>query len=381
MSGVLSRPVHTDQKDMRLGLPSRLEGNVDATVPTPIASVAYQAQIGVIISPLFRQLARDNSINLTLKIEKEVENWMDTFPPVLRYHRPNTEWDEKYPYVPFIRCQLNVVAYSFLLGPLKAYLIGAADPAIKGTRRDLELRAKGVDACLDLLEAAERFYKLIYPASVKYFFILFFIFDGATVLCSALAHDLDRSLPKRDRVVLALRQSLDLLQGVSHLSKTAVISAAVLRKLLPVLPLTAHERAILGWEDGRSKRVKTGSDSAASIGSSTLYTTSSRSGSNSGLNSSNGAVQSQTVHPLSYAGGQSVDWDLNPATMPAMAGSGPDFSEYSMSSAGGVSETLPVTHQQQLSGAAPPTMAGEMTTVPLEHLENLWDWGYLNMDL
>lgn len=378
MSGVLSRPVHTDQKDMRLGLPSRLEGNVDANVPTPIASVAYQAQIGVIISPLFRQLARDNSVDLTLKIEKEIENWMDTFPSVLRYHRPNTEWDEKYPYVPFIRCQLNVVAYSFLLGPLKAYLIGAADPAIKGTRKETELREKGVDACLDLLEAAERFYKLIFPASVKYFFILFFIFDGATVLCSALAHDLDRSLPKRDRVVLALRQSLDLLEGVSHLSNTAVISAAVLKKLLPVLPLTAHERAILGWED-RSKRVKTSSNSSASVGSSTLLTTSSRSGSNSGLNSSDAAQQ--TGPPPPYAGDEGVDWNLNPTTM-TMTEPGPDFSEYSiMSAGGGVSEALPATYEQQPSGAAMPTTTGDMTSMPLEHLENLWDWGYLNMGL
>lgn len=78
MSGVLSRPVHTDQREMRLGLPSRLEGNADPEVPTPIASVAYQSQIGVVIYPLFQQLARDNSVDMTLKIEREVEKWMDT---------------------------------------------------------------------------------------------------------------------------------------------------------------------------------------------------------------------------------------------------------------------------------------------------------------
>lgn len=384
MSGVLSRPVHTNQKDMRLGLPIRLEGNADPEVPTPIASVAYQAQIGVIISPLFRELGHNNSVNLTLKIEKEVENWMDTFPPVLRDYRPNKDWDEKYPYLPFMRCQLNVVAYSFLLGPLKAYLIGAADPDIKGTRQELDLRAKGVDACLDLLDAAERFYKLIYPASVKYFFILFFIFDGATVLCSALAHDLDRSLPKRDRIVLALRNSMDLLDGVAHLSQTAVISAAVVRKLIIVLPLTAHERMILGWDD-RSKRIKTSSNS--SVDSSTgLYATSSspgRAGSISELTSL--PEWDQCAPAPSFT--KDCDSISDPARMPMMA---PNFSGSSLNdgnaASGSASASGNIVQQTQPQeypvGVNVPAAGSDMTTtVPLEHLENLWDWGYLNMDL
>ncbi|KAJ4421540.1 hypothetical protein N0V82_003678 [Gnomoniopsis sp. IMI 355080] len=383
MSGVLSRPVHTDQKNMRLGLPSRLEGNADPEVPTPIASVAYQAQIGVIISPLFRELGHNNSVALTLRIEKEVERWMDTFPAVLRDYRPNKDWDEKYPYVPFMRCQLNVVAHSFLLGPLKAYLIGASDPEIKGTRQESDLRAKGVDACLDLLDAAERFYKLIYPACVKYFFILFFIFDGATVLCSALAHDLDRTLPKRDRVVLALRNSMDLLEGVSHLSQTAVISAAVLKKLIVGLPLTAHERMILGWED-RSKRIKTGSNSSSD--SNTLYATTSspaRTGSGSKVTSLPECDQSAPT--------QSVDndssLDFNPARMPIM---GPDSMRYSVppgdTAPGTTAASEPLGEQAQMQqqslGVDVPAAESYLSTdIPLEHLENLWDWGYLNMDL
>lgn len=377
MSGVLSRPVHTDQKNMRLWLPSRLEGNADPEVPTPIASVAYQAQIGVIISPLFRELGHNNSVSVTLKIEKEVERWIDTFPSVLRDRRPNKDWDETYPYVPFMRCQLNVVAYSFLLAPLKAYLTGASDPEIKGTQQELDLRGKGVDVCLDLLDAAERFYKLIFPACVKYFFILFFIFDGATVLCSALTHDPDRTLPKRDRVVLALRNSLDLLDGVAHLSQTAVISAAVLKKLIIVLPLTTHERMILGWDD-RTKRIKTSSKSSADDG--TLYTTTSNSPGITGSSTEltpllecdqySGAKPSNTYH---------INADFNPARMPLMA---PDSSGYNMNFGndipGSTSESEQFVQQTQLQQYSPGV---DVTAVPLEHLQNLWDWTYLNMGL
>ncbi|KUI63613.1 hypothetical protein VM1G_10366 [Cytospora mali] len=395
MSSVLSRPVHTNQRDMRLGLPSRLEGNADPEVPTPIASVAYQAQIGVIIYPLFQQLARDNSVELTLEIEREVEKWMDTFPPVLRDIRPNKDRDEKYPYIPILRCQLNVVAYSFLLGPLKAYLVGAADPKVKGSRVEKDLRARGVDVCLDLLDSAEKFYKLIYPASVKYFFVLFFIFDGATILCSAIAHD-DKdnpSLPKRDRIVLALKNSLHLLEAVSHLSRTAVISAAALKKLLAILPLTAYERIILGLEVGPNKRVKTGS--TAYTDGSTLYATaSSSSGSSSGVVSTieeskagaplmaasrlSGAPSYGSVTPVSRPVGQNqnVEWQFKSAEMANVG---------SLDSSGYNSNPTPVgelgsTQQQQNLGEAVPLASNSVTSMPLEHLENLWDWGNLNMD-
>lgn len=387
--------MHTDQKDMRLGLPSRLEGNADPEVPTPIASVAFQAQIGVVIYPLFQQLGRNNSVELTLEIEREVEKWMDTFPPVLRDIRPNKDWDDKYPYIPILRCQLNVVAYSFLLGPLKAYLVGAADAKIKGTSVEKDLRAKGVDVCLDLLDGAERFYKLIYPASFKYFFILFFIFDGATVLCSAIAHD-DKdnpTLPRRDRIVLALKNSLHLLEGVAHLSKTAVISAAALKKLIAILPLTTHEKIILGsglWGD-TSKRAKVGSTSSAD-GSTSYAMASSRSGLRAGLTTTaataedpEGGSQLLLAPPRPMASaqggvppapqpigqGEHLEWYFNPAGLPDMDGSG--FQSNPV-------PTLAMASSTQSRGEAVPMTGSVVTSTPLEHLGNLWDWGNLNMD-
>lgn len=300
-------------------------------------------------------------------------------PPILRDVRPNKDWDEKYPYIALLRCQLNVVAYSFLLGPLKAYLIGAADAKVKGTSLEQELRAKGVDVCLDLLDAAERFYKLIYPASVKYFFILFFIFDGATVLCSAIAHD-DKSkpsLPKRDRIVLALKNSLHLLEGVSHLSKTAVISAVALRKLMAILPLTAHESMILdSGLGGASKRARIDSTS----------TTDSSSGSSSGLattreNSKKGTqIKPAPQPPIPRPIIQGVGRQFDPASMPTMSLESPGYG-LNPGPAGedGVRPSIQQQQQQHL-GEAVPVTGSDVTSVPLEHLENLWGWGNLNMD-
>lgn len=436
MSGVLSRPVHVDQNEMDLELPSaHIEGDIDPSVPTPIASVAYQGQVGTIISPLFQRLAKENSVELTLKIEQEVENWMETFPSCLRDVRPDRRWDEKHPYIPFMRCQLNVVAYSFLLGPLKPYLIGAADPKVKGTKLETELRVKGVDACLDLIAGAERFYRLIFPASVKYFFILFFIFDGATVLCSAIAHDEEHTLPKRDRIVLALKNSLELLEGVSHLSKTAVISLAVLKKLTAILPLTAHEKAILGHASSpETKRKKVDSVSSASesvSGSAStsasalasgpgsqhtgsyndVFTTSSVHGDSTGSSWQTASAgipttQEEKAHQeiASFATASTVATGVEPLPLMPVVPPAPLDKPWQFDHTPGMAlhavSALPpqpatsfddhlhpppayeeAVLQTDFDAVAAANDFSDLASMPLEHLETLWGWENLNLDL
>lgn len=247
MSTLLSRPLLIDQDDHELQIPDgRLENMTDPEAPHPLSAVALQAELGLYVSHLFQKLGNDSSVKLTLEIEDALEKWMGTFPAALRDHRPDTRWDQKYPNIPFMRCQLNVIAYCYLLGPLKPYLLGTADPAVLATKLGQDLRVKGVDTCLDLMSASEKFYDLIFPASIKYFFIIFFMFDAATVMCSAVVHDADRSLPKRPQCVRALRTAQELMDGVAHLSESARLSAQLLRKLTASLPLTPAEKQTLG---------------------------------------------------------------------------------------------------------------------------------------
>lgn len=249
MSTLLSRPLLIDQDDHTLQIPDgRLENMPDPNAPHPLSAVILQAELGLYVSPLFQKLGSDSSVKLTLDIEDALEKWMGTFPAALRDHRPDTRWDQKYPNIPFMRCQLNVIAYCYLLAPLKPYLLGTADREVMGTQLGRDLRAKAVDTCLDLLRASEKFYDLIFPASIKYFFIIFFLFDAATVVCSALVHDTDQppTLPKRGQCVRALRTAQELMDGVAHLSETARISSHLLRKLMATLPLTASEKQVLG---------------------------------------------------------------------------------------------------------------------------------------
>lgn len=410
MSTLLSRPLLIDQDDHRLEIPDgRLENVTDPAMPHPLSSVALQAELGLHVSHLFQKMGTDYSVELVLEIEDALEKWMGTFPAALRDHRPDTRWDQKHPHVPFMRCQLNIIAYAYLLAPLKPYLLSKADSEIMNSQLGTNLRTKGVDTCLDLMRASEQFYDLIFPSGFKYFFIIFFMFDAATVLCSAIVHDTEYNLPKRSQCIRALRTSQELMDGVAHLSESARLSAMLLRKLSPSLPLTEAEKQTLGVGSpgpSSSKKIKTSpsssspSDQLAAVasfgGASGDYTISSSLGAGSSSNLSppvgttpydmpqlheQAQTQAQVLYgtpplmPLGNAGGMPV--------MPA-----PEWPYVDYTSILG-----PATQQQQPQPAATAATSAQQQQQqflggmnpgdPLSgtFLEPLWDWEHLNLDL
>lgn len=374
----------------------------DPAMPHPLSSVALQAELGLHVSHLFQKMGTDYSVELVLEIEDELEKWMGTFPAALRDHRPDTRWDQKHPNVPFMRCQLNIIAYAYLLAPLKPYLLSKADSEIMNSQLGTNLRTKGVDTCLDLMRASEQFYDLIYPSGFKYFFIIFFMFDAATVLCSALVHDTGYNLPKRSQCIRALRTSQELMDGVAHLSESARLSAMLLRKLSPSLPLTEAEKSILGVGSpapSSSKKIKTSPSSSspseqlsavASFGASGDYTFSSSLAAGSLSNPSPPVAATPydmpQLHPQAqaqYTGTPLVPLG-NSEGMPAMPVPEWPYVDY-------MSVLTPASRQQQPQPAATaaiavqeqPFLGGMNPGDPLSgtFLEPLWDWDHLNMDL
>lgn len=425
MSTLLSRPLLIDQGNHQIQLPDgRLENMADPDAPHPLSAVALQAELGFYVSHLFQKLGSDSSVKLTLEIEDALEKWMGTFPAALRDHRPDTRWDQKYPNIPFMRCQLNVIAYCYLLAPLKPYLLGTADPEIMNTQLGKDLRVKGVDTCLDLMKASEKFYDLIFPSSIKYFFIIFFMFDAATVMCSAIVHDTDRTLPKRGQCIRTLRTAQELMDGVAHLSESARISSQLLRKLTAILPLTASEKQTLGVgltspSSSSNKKARIGLEAASASAIS--------SDGSSGAASHEKHYELSTVPqtaavegpvPTASAGSavSTTPYDIHqhhqqqqpPSYAVATAGQPlyhhpPGASALSMSmppgsTTGGVAVSTagPILWQVMEYGTGPsmttsatamqPPVMGGVSMQPGDpltgtFLEPLWDWDHLNMDL
>ncbi|KUI53423.1 hypothetical protein VP1G_00924 [Cytospora mali] len=392
MSTLLCRPLLIDQDDHKLEIPNgRLENINDPEVPHPLASVALQAELGLHVSHLFQRMGTDYSIQLVLEIEDELEKWMGTFPAALRDHRPDTRWDQKHPNVPFMRCQLNIIAYAYLLAPLKPYLLSTADPEIMNTQLGSDLRIKAVDTCLDLMRTSEQFYELIFPASIKYFFIIFFMFDAATVLCSAIVHDVDYTLPKRNQCIRSLRTAQELMDAVAHLSESARLSALLLRKLTTTLPLTQGEKHILGVGSSESsKRYKKSassppnylsgigrSNTAAAYAINTPSTSPSTIPSSSRSDSIPSSI-SATPYDMLPLHAHYAPMPMPPA-QPDASAAAPDwlFMDYSGASTVGQPVTTSAAAQQ------PQQVIGMNPGDPLSgtFLEPLWDWDRLNMDL
>lgn len=425
MSTLLSRPLLIDQDDHTLEIPDgRLENISDPNVPHPLSSVALQAELGLHASHLFQKLGLNYSVELALELEDELEKWMGTFPAALRDHRPDTRWDQKYPNIPFMRCQINIIAYAYLLAPLKPFLLSKADSEMLNSSLGTNLRGKAVDTCLDLMRASEQFYDLLYPTGFKYFFVIFFMFDAATVLCSAIVHDTAYDLPKRNQCIRALRTSQELLDAINHLSESARLSAMLLRKLIPTLPLTEPEKVILGVGSpapSSAKKIKTSPHSSTSppdhlatvpafvgggggSGGGGDYTLSSGGGLGTGSSSipspsvggatpydmSQQHLQQQAhthytavpMMPIADPGGihsmmpAAPEWPYDfTAGLTPLSPEQQMLQQQHTPSTGPA--TTPVQHQQQFMGG------GMNPGDPLSgtFLEPLWDWEHLNMDL
>lgn len=398
MSTLLSRPLLIDQDDHTLEIPNgRLENINDPEIPHPLASVALQAELGLQVSHMFQKMGTNYSIQLVLEIEDALERWMSKFPAALRDHRPDTRWDHKHPNVPFMRCQLNIIAYAYLLAPIKPYLLSTVDPDMMTTQLGADLRVKAVNTCLDLIRASEQFYELIFPASIKYFFIIFFMFDAATVLCSAIVHDVDYTLPKRNQCIRSLRTVQELMDAVSHRSESARLSAVLLRKLAMTLPLSQAEKQVLGVGlKESSKRFK------MTTSTNTEYLAGITGGGGAAYAFNNSGPSSSSLSPLPSTIPASARVDSVPSTaalgistydfpqlhthyspiqmplsMPAAQMNVPVAAAQDWISLGcnDAPSGVPVTTNQQQQ----PLNPGD----PLSgtFLEPLWDWDRLNMDL
>ncbi|KAI3394401.1 hypothetical protein diail_2813 [Diaporthe ilicicola] len=413
MSTLLSRPLLIDQDDHTLEIPDgRLENIADPAMPHALSSVALQAQLGLHVSHLFQKMGTDSSVELVLEIEDELEKWIGTFPAALRDHRPDTRWDQKNPYIPFMRCQINIIAYAYLLAPLKPYLLSKADSEVMNTQLGTNLRNKGVDFCLDLMRASEQFYDLIFPSGFKYFFIIFFMFDAATVICSAFVHDTHYTLPKRSQCIRALRTSQELMDAAAHLSESARLSALLLRKLSSTLPLTEAEKLILGVGSpapSSSKKIKTSPSSSsppehpAGIpsfggGASGDYIISSVDTASSSIPSSSVAATPYDMPQLHLQ--PQVHYDAPPLIPLADLGGIPGMPaapEWPYDFTHGLPVSRQQQHQPAVTAAATTAAAAAAAVAPTQQqqflgmnpgdplsgtfLEPLWDWDHLNMDL
>ena len=238
MGAWLGRPNLIDQKNLSFKLPNlRLDQlNSNPNLLSPFAHMALQASLGRRLNTIMGDAQSVDALSADeiLTIEAELDKFIDELPPIFRLHNPDTSLDAEHPYFVFQRHQLHTVLYVTKLDFLKPFLTRARDD--KKTDRDDEFRAMGIDLALDVLEVARRLFDHEFPINAKFHMVVFSIFDTSTILCSAIIHDTQHRLPRRNEVVDAIASSLDRLHQLSLSTKLGASSYAFLYKLVQSHP-------------------------------------------------------------------------------------------------------------------------------------------------
>jgi hypothetical protein len=170
--------------------------------------------------------------------QRIVEAWVNTFPPPLSVHNPDISLDASFPWIILHRHMIRTVAFTMLLQPIRSFLTRPF--AIRSLEAELQIRSDGIDYCLELMVSLRGFFDHVYPRDAKYHFVLFCIFDISTVLCSAVLHDEQHTLPRGDDVYRAIDEAHAMLQSLRTMTKSAKASYGILTRIVQRLPRTTR---------------------------------------------------------------------------------------------------------------------------------------------
>ncbi|KIW93201.1 uncharacterized protein Z519_05806 [Cladophialophora bantiana CBS 173.52] len=144
------------------------ESNSQRGLVSPFTHVKLYCQIARELSGKFGKVNGDPG--QILEEQKEIEAWMNSFPPVPGITIPDTSWGMAFPHLALQRHQLHALAFMTLSGPLKPYLTKSL-PRTEVPNTEAKLPAIGVDCCLKLLDSAQRLFDLLFPTGAKNFLL------------------------------------------------------------------------------------------------------------------------------------------------------------------------------------------------------------------
>ncbi|PHH79744.1 hypothetical protein CDD82_2201 [Ophiocordyceps australis] len=226
ISALLSRPMIIDRTDCNVGLPSlKLEGYT----PSPLLHMKLQSELITQLAGRFGLPKHVKDTQEVKEYQKMVESWMAKFPKTYAFENFDDTSDMQRPWIVLHRHYLWTMSYSMLLDPIRAYL---AKPMTRGSpTEELEIRSDGIGYSLKLMSALYGFFNHVYPRDAKFHFVLFCIFDTAAVLCSALIHDQDGTIPRRHDILHAIEEAVAMLKRLKFATKTAKTSYEILLRV------------------------------------------------------------------------------------------------------------------------------------------------------
>lgn len=163
------------------------------------------------------------------KYQRMIGTWMQGFPKWYSVDVPDESQDKKHPWIQLHRHYLHTMAHSMILDPIRPFL--AKHMSQQTPAAELEVRRDGISYCLSLVKALYKFFKYVYPRDSKFHFVIFCLFDTASVMCSVIIHDQDDSAPQKHDMLVAVDGALAMLKKLSHVTDGAKTSHQVLHRI------------------------------------------------------------------------------------------------------------------------------------------------------
>lgn len=166
--------------------------------------------------------------------KSSLEEWIRCFPAVYDVDNPDTSKDHKHNWIVFHRFYIHTMAYLMILNPMRSYM---AQDFTKDSPADLlAVREDAVHYSLRNLDTTNRWANHVSHRDGRFHFIIFSLFDTAAVLSTAIIKDHDETIPRKDEIIEAVDNSIQLLKRLKALSKTAKTSHDILVKMVNKMP-------------------------------------------------------------------------------------------------------------------------------------------------
>ena len=212
--------------------------------PSPLLHMKLQSEAITKLSARFGAPKNVKSCAEIQEYKKIIEEWLKTFPAVYDTDNPDVSKDLKHPWVTSHRFYIHTMAYLMILNPIRSFM--SQSFSHNSSPEELQVRADGVYYSLRNLETTTQWTKYSSHRDGRYHFIIFSLFDTASVLTAAVLKDEDKTIPRRDEIIAGIEMAVGLLRQINRLSKTAKTSYDLLSRMARRLPRS----------NTRSKRIK-----------------------------------------------------------------------------------------------------------------------------
>ncbi|KAF5967199.1 transcriptional regulatory [Fusarium coicis] len=227
MSALLSRPLMIDRTCCKVGLP---ELTLEGTTPSPLLHLKLQSELIRKLSNRFgstRNVVESADIQ---EYQKMLEDWMEKFPPTFDLNNPDYSQDVLCPWILLHRHYIHTMGYSMILDPFRVRLATSINTKT-ASEAEVRIRSDGIDYALKLMTALRGFFNHVWPRDAKFHFVIFSIFDTASLYSSILIHDNDGSVPRRQEILDSFDTALDMIKRLRTVAPNFQLYHRILRRL------------------------------------------------------------------------------------------------------------------------------------------------------